>query len=59
MVLGIITEVLEEADALDSSYTIEDPDDPDDDVVVTGAQLAGLEGFRQARRADRVRGIRR
>ena len=43
--LGIITEAIEEDNALDSQFTIEDPGDPDDAVVVTGAQLAGIEGF--------------
>ena len=43
--LGIISDVVEKDNALDSEYTIEDPGDPDDAVVVSGAQLAGLEGF--------------
>ena len=43
--LGIISDVVEKDNALDSEFTIEDPDDPDDAVVITGAQLAGLEGF--------------
>ena len=40
-----ITDVLEKPKALESSFTIEDPDDPDDAVVVSGAELAGVEGF--------------
>ena len=43
--LGIISDVVEADNALDSNFTIEDPGDPDDAVIVTGAQLAGLEGF--------------
>ena len=43
--LGIITDAVENDNSLDSEFTIESPDDPDDAVVVTGAELAGLVGF--------------
>ena len=45
--LGTITDALEKANALDSTFTVEDPEMEDEQVVLTGWQLAGLEGFGQ------------
>ena len=43
--VGIITDAVEKSNSLNSQYTIEDPEFEDEQIVVSGAALAGLEGF--------------